>query len=465
MEQLARMGDQLKSLAERQAKMVSDTESYENMRRQSNGKLTIAQRTGVRGLGQVQRGLKDETGGLIEQLEGAPVFSLTLKRATESMEKAAARLQAMKTDDETQKAVRSASHRFEQLIDSLKADDAKQAGTGRWRWRGRRWWWGRRRRRRNSGDRPAQDAQDASARDQRANRIVRRAAPQKSKTDARADRRRRAAGQRPGCSGRPCSRSDQTETGRWGGMIMIVYRSLFSALALAVGLGWCASSVAQDTGKTQDEALDSLLEKLEKPGQDQQAGHGASTIQERRHARTASRQSPPPRPKPGTEAKPEAEAQPKPASGQAAKPADRAKTGSGDVSSQDKDLDALLEKLGETKDEPAPEERPGASPAGRAVWPLEARSGRRWRQAKRKPSRRIKGCKAKTRRSTRSSRNSPARSARRRAASRRREAVRWARSSRRCGTSSSGWASRRPVKIPNPSRSESSSRSRRSSSR
>ena len=54
MEQLARMGDQLKSLAERQAKMVTETESYENMRRQSNGKLTIAQRTGVRDLGRVQ---------------------------------------------------------------------------------------------------------------------------------------------------------------------------------------------------------------------------------------------------------------------------------------------------------------------------------------------------------------------------------------------------------------------------
>ncbi|HMF36788.1 MAG TPA: DUF4175 domain-containing protein, partial [Isosphaeraceae bacterium] len=130
MEQLARMGDQLKSMAERQAKLVTDTESYENMRRRSNGKLTIAQRAGIRGLGQVQGGLKDETGGLIQQLEGSPVFSLTLKRATESMEKAAGRLQAMKTDDETQKAVRSASHRFEQLIDSLKDDDAKQAGQG-----------------------------------------------------------------------------------------------------------------------------------------------------------------------------------------------------------------------------------------------------------------------------------------------------------------------------------------------
>ncbi len=197
MEQLARMGDQLKSLAERQAKMVTETEGYENMRRQSDGKLTFAQRAGVRGLGQVQSGLKDETGGLIEQLEGAPVFSLTLKRATDSMEKAATRLQATKTDDETLKAIRSASHRFEQLIDSLKADDAKQAGgaaaavavvgaEGQ-----------------GGGDGIPATAQlkmlkTAAARDQRTNRGLRRTAPQKSETDTRADRRRRAAGERPG---------------------------------------------------------------------------------------------------------------------------------------------------------------------------------------------------------------------------------------------------------------------------
>ena len=64
MEQLARMGDQLKSLAQRQAKMVTDTENYENLRKQAAGKLTIAQRAGVRGLGQVQAGIKDETSGL-----------------------------------------------------------------------------------------------------------------------------------------------------------------------------------------------------------------------------------------------------------------------------------------------------------------------------------------------------------------------------------------------------------------
>jgi hypothetical protein len=130
MEQLARMGDQLKSLAQRQGKMVTDTEGYENLRRQSGGKFTIAQRTGVRGLGQVQSGIKDETAGLTEQLEGAPVFSLTLRRAAENMQTAAERLAGLKTDEETQRAVRSAAHRFDQLIDALKADSAKQGGQG-----------------------------------------------------------------------------------------------------------------------------------------------------------------------------------------------------------------------------------------------------------------------------------------------------------------------------------------------
>jgi hypothetical protein len=138
-------------------------------------------------------------------------------------------------------------------------------------------------------------------------------------------------------------------------MIMIVYRSLFSALALVVGLAWCASSVAQDTGKTQDEALDSLLEKLEEPGQGQKPAK-----EPEKHEKDAKPGRKPA--EPASKAKPGTDAKPKPAGGQSAKPADRAKTGSGDVSSQDKDLDALLEKLGETKDEPAPEERSRSRP-------------------------------------------------------------------------------------------------------
>ena len=88
-EQLARMGDRLKSLAERQAKIVSETESYEAVRQKTEGKLTVAQRAGVKGLGQVQAGLKEETAELTENLEGAPVFALTLRRASEKMQRVA----------------------------------------------------------------------------------------------------------------------------------------------------------------------------------------------------------------------------------------------------------------------------------------------------------------------------------------------------------------------------------------
>ena len=130
MEQLLKMGDQLKSLAERQSKMVTDIEAFDKLRAEKQGKLTIAQRTGVRDLGQVQAGLKDETGELIEKLEGAPVFALTLKRAAEGQQTTAQRLQGLKTDEDTQRAAKAAKHRFEQLLESLKPDAGKPGQPG-----------------------------------------------------------------------------------------------------------------------------------------------------------------------------------------------------------------------------------------------------------------------------------------------------------------------------------------------
>ena len=132
MEQIAKMADQLKAIAERQEKMVGQTSGYEEARNQTAGKkLTIAQRTGVRDLGRIQGGLRDETGELLERIgEGAPVFSLTLKRASASMTDAADRLQALKTDGPTLTAERSASRRFKQLLDSLKPDKMKKADGG-----------------------------------------------------------------------------------------------------------------------------------------------------------------------------------------------------------------------------------------------------------------------------------------------------------------------------------------------
>jgi hypothetical protein len=129
MEQIAKMGDALKSIGERQNKLVDETGKYEKARAENDGKLTLGQRSSVRDLSRVQAGLKDEATELMERLgEGAPVFGLTLKKATDGMEAAAQRLQQLKTDDPTIRAEKLASSRFQQLIDSLKPEKAKGGG-------------------------------------------------------------------------------------------------------------------------------------------------------------------------------------------------------------------------------------------------------------------------------------------------------------------------------------------------
>jgi hypothetical protein len=128
MEQLVKMADHIKSLSERQETIVKATGEYEKIRSEHDGQLTMPQRNGVRSLGRIQEGLKDETGELIEKLEGAPVFALTLKRAAANMEEVAGRLHTLKTDETTQRAAQSAAKRFQQLLESLKPDRAKEGG-------------------------------------------------------------------------------------------------------------------------------------------------------------------------------------------------------------------------------------------------------------------------------------------------------------------------------------------------
>ena len=80
-EQLARMGDRLKSLAERQEKIVSETASYEALRQKAEGKLTVAQARGRErsrpGSGRPQG--RDRR--FDREPRRAPVFALTLRRA------------------------------------------------------------------------------------------------------------------------------------------------------------------------------------------------------------------------------------------------------------------------------------------------------------------------------------------------------------------------------------------------
>jgi hypothetical protein len=98
-------------------------------------------------------------------------------------------------------------------------------------------------------------------------------------------------------------------------------------LASAVAFACAATGLAQDAPKPKDEALDSLLEKLDE-------------------AKSREKDA---KADPAKAADEKAKADPKKA--EAAKP-------SGDVETKDKALDSLLEKLGETKDMPSPDDRP-----------------------------------------------------------------------------------------------------------
>ncbi len=127
-EQIAKMGDSLKSLSERQQKLVDEIKGYEKSRTDAGGKLTDAQRAGVLDLSRVERAMKDETDELTEKLDGAPIFSLILKRVAATMDDATKRLQARKTDEDTQRIAQSSADRFKQLVASLKPDPPKNGG-------------------------------------------------------------------------------------------------------------------------------------------------------------------------------------------------------------------------------------------------------------------------------------------------------------------------------------------------
>jgi len=125
-EQFAKMGDLIKSLAERQVRMVEDTVGYDAKKSEA-GSLTAAQRAGVRSLAMVEDGLKQETDELAERMgDGVPVFSLILKKASDSMNKATSNLQKLDTGTPTQKAEKSAAQRLQQLVDSLQPDKPKE---------------------------------------------------------------------------------------------------------------------------------------------------------------------------------------------------------------------------------------------------------------------------------------------------------------------------------------------------
>ena len=124
-EQFAKMSDLIKSLAERQSKMVEETVGYDK-KKSDTGSLSLPQKAGVRNLGLIEDGLKQETVELAQRMDdGVPVFSLILKKAADSMGKASDSLQKLETGKPTQASERSAAERLQQLIDSLQPDKPK----------------------------------------------------------------------------------------------------------------------------------------------------------------------------------------------------------------------------------------------------------------------------------------------------------------------------------------------------
>ena len=149
---------------------------------------------------------------------------------------------------------------------------------------------------------------------------------------------------------------------------MMFDRKALSALALAAWLCWPVLGVAQEPGKSTDEALDSLLEKLEKPTRESKPDGGAKPAKDAKSDVKPAKSSD----------KPKSNAGPKAETAKPAREAKPAQQGGGEVSAKDKEIDELLEKLGETKDQPAPEKRrPGHPQAGQPGEPPRPGSGGR----------------------------------------------------------------------------------------
>ncbi|MHC5543911.1 hypothetical protein ACYOEI_37260, partial [Singulisphaera rosea] len=131
-------------------------------------------------------------------------------------------------------------------------------------------------------------------------------------------------------------------------------------LAVALSLAWASMAVAQDGGKPKDDALDSRLEKLDdtktpvdtKSTDDSKAPQSGAADEKSVPADKSERKS-------------------EPSTG----PAGEGEKASGEVAPKDKDLDSLLEKLGETPDAPSPDDRPkgGQGPGESPPMPGESK--------------------------------------------------------------------------------------------
>jgi hypothetical protein len=127
-EQMARLEDSLKSLHERQKKLIQETERIENLRA-SAGRLTRAQLSTVNDLARQQKSLEGDTSLLAEKLSLTEVINLALGGAAKQMTRAAELLTHRETGTATQGSQEAARVRLAQLLTAFE-DKAKAKSGG-----------------------------------------------------------------------------------------------------------------------------------------------------------------------------------------------------------------------------------------------------------------------------------------------------------------------------------------------
>ncbi len=130
-EQLARLQDGLKSLHERQKKLIEETARLENLRAAA-GRFSRSQLSTVNDLARQQKSLETETSLLAEKLSLAEVINLALAGAAQKMARAAELLVHHETGAGAQEAQEAARLRFEQLLTAFqqtpKQGEGQQGG-------------------------------------------------------------------------------------------------------------------------------------------------------------------------------------------------------------------------------------------------------------------------------------------------------------------------------------------------
>jgi len=130
----------------------------------------------------------------------------------------------------------------------------------------------------------------------------------------------------------------------------VIFVRLVWALALLVAIESGGRVHAQESGKHKDEALDSLIQELAEPEKPAPKSAKPANVKEPKPRRSDDKAK-------GT-------TRPSTTAGKTGKPAAAKSSDAAKVAPKDQALDELLGKLGESKDEPSPDDRPRGRGAG-----------------------------------------------------------------------------------------------------